>query len=130
MKSPLLVSLLTIFSVSHPAPSSSPSSSSSSSCLSHHHNSSSVRISPLVLAGVLAGAGPHCHHCFTLLQDGQPVLQVGHHQQRVVWYGEDCDIAGLLESGGRVWRGVYREISQPGGESRQSQVLLLSGTSL
>ena len=87
MKSPLLVSLLTIFSVSHPAPSSS--SSSSSSCLSHHLNSSSVRISPVVLAGVLAGAGPHCHHCFTLLQDGQPVLQVGH-LQRLVSYGEDC----------------------------------------
>ena len=46
------------------------------SCVTDHQNRSVVRISPDLLRSVLAGEGPQCDQCFTLLQDQTPVLQV------------------------------------------------------
>ena len=47
-----------------------------SSCVRSVRNSSLLVISPSVLTSVLAGAGPHCQHCFTLLDNDLPILQV------------------------------------------------------
>ena len=49
-----------------------------SGCVRSVKNSSLLVISPSVLGSVLAGAGPHCQHCFTLLDNDQPILQVSH----------------------------------------------------
>ena len=46
-------------------------------CVRRARNSSlAVRVSPSVLTSVLAGAGSDCRHCFTLLDNDQPILQV------------------------------------------------------
>ena len=46
-------------------------------CVRRARNSSLVvRVSPSVLTSVLAGAGSDCRHCFTLLDNDQPILQV------------------------------------------------------
>ena len=47
-----------------------------SGCVRRARNSSLVVISPSVLSSVLAGAGSDCRHCFTLLDNDQPILQV------------------------------------------------------
>ena len=49
-----------------------------SGCVRRARNSSLVRVSPSVLTSVLAGAGSDCRHCFTLLDNDQPILQVRH----------------------------------------------------
>ena len=47
-----------------------------SGCVRRARNSSLVVISPSLLTSVLAGAGSDCRHCFTLLDNDQPILQV------------------------------------------------------
>merc|ERR1712048_716393 len=46
-----------------------------SDCVRSMKNSSLVVISPTVLSSLLDGAGSDCQHCFTLLDDDQPILQ-------------------------------------------------------
>ena len=68
-------------------------------CVRSVRNSSLLVISPSVLSSVQAGAGSHCHHCFTLLDNDQPILQVRHsyHHHHHHHHHHPCSrAAGLL----------------------------------